>query len=488
MPDKRVQTAANVMPGFGDRWLAEAVRLRLKRDGSVPESFSNSQLERAETGVRSQEGDTAIPDNPEARVLRWAALLAVHTHLVDAMHNWRQRAAAVLVLMLVLAFGGGLTAALGVMGSGEAPVNVLWALGALLGVNLLMLTIWLISLGMAPGAMSAGRLWFWLSARFYGRDALTLAQSFSGLSQRAGATRWWLAGISHMIWSAALGGAVVGLLIALSLRSYAFVWETTILPPSIFTSLVQSLAWLPSLVGFPIPDENTIRTAGLTGSDALIQSDDQRRAWAGWLCGAVLVYGLLPRLLLLALSAWRVARGLSRVRLDLHSAEWSALSERLSPPSQPLGITDPAPDLSVQSSRRDRRLLTPGQAEPVVVGFELGDHISWPPGVVTAVLHHPVIELVASRQQRASVLQQLDRAAPRALLLVCDSSQTVDRGSLAWLGEASARVLHVAVWLAGEGSEHRRSVWQQQLQSLGLMSDVVFETESDVRNWLEAHQ
>ena len=264
MPEKRVQTnAADIAPGFSDRWLAEAIRL---------ESFSGSQLERAEAGARS------LDSNPEARVLRWAALLSAHTRLVQAMHGWRQRAGAVLVLMLVLAFAGGLSAALGVMGSGDAPVNVLWALGALLGVNLLMLSIWLISMSMAPGAMSAGRLWFWLSGRFYGRDALTLAQSFSALSQRAGATRWWLAGISHGVWTAALAGALAGLLIALSLRSYAFVWETTILPASVFTSLVQSLAYLPSLIGFPMPDDNTIRTAGLIGSDALIQSDEERRA------------------------------------------------------------------------------------------------------------------------------------------------------------------------------------------------------------------
>lgn len=482
MPDKRRPDTAHVKPGFSDRWLADAVRLALRRDTGVTATFSDVQLERAEASARS------LDATAEGRVLRWAALLAAHSDLVQAMHSWRQRAGAVLVLMLVLAFAGGLSAALGVMGSGEAPVNVLWALGALLGVNLLMLAIWLLSLGMAPGAVSAGRLWFWLSARFYGRDALLLVQSFSGLSQRAAATRWWLAGISHLLWSAALTGALAGLLIALSLRSYAFVWETTILPASIFTSLVQSLAWLPSFAGFPMPDENTIRAAGLMGSDGLLQDDGQRRAWAGWLCGAVLVYGLLPRLLLLGFSVWRSMRRLSRVRLDLHSAEWSALSERLSPPSQQLGVTDPAPDLPEQHRARDRHELKPGQAEPVVVGFELGDLIDWPPAFVTDVLRHPVVAQVATRQQRAAVLSQLEQTAPRALLLVCDSAQTIDRGSLAWLGEATGRVLHVAVWLAGDGSGHRRSVWRQQLQTLGLLPDVVFDTEPEIRRWLEAHQ
>lgn len=474
MPDKRViSTDADVKPGFSERWLAEAVRL---------ESFPESLQQRAETSARNHTGDA------ESRVLRWAAVLAAHTGLLQAKQSWRQRASAVLIVMLVLAAGGGLSAALGVMGRGDTPVNVLWALGALLGVNLLMLALWLLSLLMAPGTMSAGRLWFWLSARFYGRDAVFLAQSFSALSQRAGATRWWLAAISHGMWCAALAGALAGLLIALSLRSYAFVWETTILPASVFTSLVQSLALLPSLVGFPMPDEATIGAAGMAGNEVLAQSDGQRRAWAGWLCGAVLVYGLVPRLLLLLLSVWQMVHRLSRVRLPLHSAEWSALSERLTPPSQLMGVTDPASDMAEPESKRDRQLLMPGQAVPVVVGFELSEQIEWPPAFVTSLWYDPLVERVDTRQQRTSVLQQLDQASPRALLLVCDSAQTVDRGSLAWLGEASGRVLHVAVWLAGEEAAPRRSLWRQQLQTLGLMSDVVFDSEADVRQWLEAHQ
>jgi hypothetical protein len=285
------------------------------------------------------------------------------------------------------------------------------------------------------------------------------------------------------MWCAALAGALLGLLIALSLRSYAFVWETTILPAELFTMLVQSLAYLPSLIGFPTPDESSIRTAGLIGADVLMQSAEQRRAWAGWLVGAVLVYGLLPRLSLLALSAWRMARGFNRVRLDLYSADWSALSERLSPGSQALGVTDAAPSLASGQNRRVSSIeLVAGHAEPLIVGFELDDRINWPPAFPGAR-----VELVGSRQQRTQVLQQLDQAAPRALLLVCDCAQTVDRGSLAWLGEASGRVLHVAVWLAGNGADLRRSNWRQQLQTLGLLGSAVFDTEADALQWLEAH-
>ena len=472
MPEKRVQTArTDANSGFAERWLAQAVRLM---------SFPATQLAQAENSARQLSADA------EYRVLHWAGQLAEHTQLRQAMQHWRQRAGAVLLVLLLLAFAGGVTTAFGVMGSGGQPVNVLWALGALLGVNLVMLMFWLFSLGMTSGSMSAGHLWFWLSARLQSKDAAALTQSFTGLSQRAGATRWWLAVVSHAIWCAALAGAFAGLLIALSLRSYVFVWETTILPASVFNSLVQMLAYLPALAGFPAPDATAVQAAGLLAGDTLAQSDPDRSAWAGWLCGAVLVYGLLPRTLLLLTSIWQTRRRLDRVRLSLHSAEWSALNERLTPPSQVVGITDPAPATTEPGSRNIRQHAGPGQGHAVIAGFELGEQIAWPPSLAGSA--QVILEQVSTRQQRQAVLQLLDQTAPRALLLICDSAQTVDRGSLSWLRDATGRVLHVAVWLAGDGSDQRRLVWRQQLQTLGLTHDEVFDGEPDARRWLEAHQ
>src|SRR5690606_3614895 len=200
---------------------------------------------------------------------QWARSLAAHTSLPHAQQSWTQRGRLILLLLVVLAFVGGLSAALGVMGSGRTPVNVLWALGTLLGINLVMLLFWLFSLSMTPGTLSAGRLWFWLNARFYGRESVVLAQAFNSLNQRAGLTRWWLASITHSIWSAALLGSLTGLMLVLSLRSYAFVWETTILPTPVFTAVVQALGWLPSLLGFSLPDPDTIRSAGQAGVNAM---------------------------------------------------------------------------------------------------------------------------------------------------------------------------------------------------------------------------
>ena len=461
---------------FSDRWLAESVRLGLLSSprGCLP--ITAQQHTQAEHLARQHASD------PEQRVLRWAQTLAQSSGQLQGMHIWRQRSAWMLMLMLVLAFSAGVSVALGILGNGASPVNVVWALGALLGVNLLMLMFWLATLVMTPAELSLGNVWLWLSRHFGGRDAVLLVRSFAMLSSRAGISRWWMAAVTHLLWSSLALGALVGLLLALSLRSFVFVWETTILPDSLFNTLVQGIGWLPAQLGFAMPDVDAVSAAGASVNDASAQTSAQRVLWAGWLCGALLVYGVLPRLLLLLWSVWQLRVGLNAFRLDIHLAEWSDLTARLSPSAQSAGVIDAEPPIYVQPGQRDQRNLS-AQGTPLVVAFELSDQIVWP---VTQLSDFQQ-QSVASRQQRINTLARLDQSPPRALLLVCDAAQTPDRGSLSWLADASGRALHVAVLLAGQGTDSRRQLWRQQLQTLGILSAAVFDDESAAQRWLEAH-
>ncbi|MGG6496815.1 UNVERIFIED_CONTAM: DUF2868 domain-containing protein, partial [Bacteroidetes bacterium 56_B9] len=88
-------------------------------------------------------------------------------------------------------------------------------------------------------------------------------------------------------------------------------WETTLLAADPFIHLTQALGALPSLLGFAVPDEAMIRASG----DTLPALEQARQAWASWLLGVVLVYGLLPRLVLAALCLWRWRQGRERLAL-----------------------------------------------------------------------------------------------------------------------------------------------------------------------------
>uniref|UniRef100_UPI002B1E1CA9 DUF2868 domain-containing protein n=1 Tax=Pseudomonas oryzihabitans TaxID=47885 RepID=UPI002B1E1CA9 len=130
-------------------------------------------------------------------------------------------------------------------------------------------------------------------------------------------------GLVHGLWLLILGSALATLLALLSGRSYLFVWETTLLGSDTFVLLTQGLGALPHLLGFPLPDPASIAASG----DAASPLAAARQAWAGWLLGVVLVYGLLPRLLLTLLCLWRWQRGRQRLRLDVERPGYLHLRE-----------------------------------------------------------------------------------------------------------------------------------------------------------------
>ncbi|KTT48755.1 membrane protein, partial [Pseudomonas oryzihabitans] len=151
----------------------------------------------------------------EARLVTRARLLAQRDGLLAARRRWRQGAvlAAWLLGIVALFCGAGLAA--GALGDGSRPVNVFWALGSLLGLNLLSLAVWAIGLlgGGRQLASPLARLWLWLSGRL-ARDAraLYLGPALVGLLGRTRLLPWALGGLVHGLWLLILGSALATLL------------------------------------------------------------------------------------------------------------------------------------------------------------------------------------------------------------------------------------------------------------------------------------
>ena len=123
-------------------WLAELVRRHETRHGPLDDDEANAQARKAG------------PDFG-ARVLQRAALLGVRMGWCDAVVRWHGRARMLLALALLLALLAGFAAAAGVLGDGGRPINVVWAVGGLLGVHVLSLLLWLFGLGL-QGRMGGG--------------------------------------------------------------------------------------------------------------------------------------------------------------------------------------------------------------------------------------------------------------------------------------------------------------------------------------------
>lgn len=440
-----------------------------------------------------------LPANFELRIIERAQRLPASRDWVTALLRWRNWRRGSVMVALVLAFVTGCGAALGVLGDAGRAVNVVSAFGVLLGFNTLMLLLWLFSLlpgrrqVVAPGWL--GSAWLGLMGRLdRSPQAAALATALPGLFAHNSALRWVLGAGSHLLWAISLAGAVLAMLVLFAVHSYAFAWETTILSASVFIWLTETLARGPAALGLVMPDAATIAASG---AEPMI-AEAGRRAWAAWLVGVVLVYGVLPRLLLAGLCLWQARRQLTRLQLDLQLPGHARLRARLLPESSQLGVLDPAPRQSPASSVRAPQLAT---GEALLLGLEIDPACPWPPQAAASGDACAGAELAAladfdggridGREQGMAVLSRLRASPPQRLLLAVERTRVPDRGLLAMIAELGehAGKLRICLLETRAGNDEaalarRRTQWQQALGGLGLtVADLYCELEAAAR-WL----
>ena len=446
-------------------WLTETVRLREEHAGLLDDLEANRR-------ARSSAGDLST------RLQNRALWLAERDGLLSAMQHWLQGARLALLVLAVLAVLSGAGLAFAALGDGQTPVNVFWALGSLLGLNLILLLSWALGLLFAGDhGASLGRLWLWLSEKF-ARDAKAaqLAPALLLLLQRRKLNRWALGTLVNGLWLLAMLSALVMMLLLMATRRYGFIWETTILGADIFVATTRALGALPNWLGFSVPTVEMIR---ISNDTSLYNNELVRQAWAVWLVGVVLIYGVIPRLLLAAFCLWRWKSGRNALQLDLNLPGYSQLRERLMPSSERLGVNDIAPEQlhNVQAGHTD--LQTDGA---LIVAIELDDQHPWPPKLPPTVKDAGILD---SRESRQKLLEQMTRFPPARLTIACDPRRSPDRGSLALIGELARSARETRIWLLqappGQALDaDRLGDWHVALQKLGLPF-----AASAPLNWLE---
>ena len=446
-------------------WLTETVRLREEHAGPLDDLEANRR-------ARSSAGDLST------RLQNRALWLAERDGLLSAMQHWLQGARLALLVLAVLAVLSGAGLAFAALGDGQNPVNVFWALGSLLGLNLILLLSWALGLLFAGDhGASLGRLWLWLSEKF-ARDAKAaqLAPALLLLLQRRKLNRWALGTLVNGLWLLAMLSALVMMLLLMATRRYGFIWETTILGADVFVATTRALGALPNWLGFSVPTVEMIR---ISNDTSLYNNELVRQAWAVWLVGVVLIYGVIPRLLLAAFCLWRWKSGRNALQLDLNLPGYSQLRERLMPSSERLGVNDIAPEQlhNVQAGHTD--LQTDGA---LIVAIELDDQHPWPPKLPPTVKDAGILD---SRESRQKLLEQMTRFPPARLTIACDPRRSPDRGSLALIGELARSARETRIWLLqappGQALDaDRLGDWHTALEKLGLPF-----AASAPLNWLE---
>jgi hypothetical protein len=445
-------------------WLTETVRLREEHAGPLDDLEAN-RLAR-----------TAGGDLP-SRIQRRALWLAERDGLTAALKHWLQGARLALLLMVVLACVTGAGMAFSALGDGTRAVNIFWALGTLLGVNLILLLSWAFGLLFAgEHAAALGRLWLWLSEKF-ARDAKAaqLPPALLVLLQRHKLNRWAIGSLVNGLWLLIMFSALSMLILMMATRQYDFIWESTLLGADFFAALTDALTVIPHALGWSAPSVDMIRVTLDTDYNRVLV----RQMWAIWLVGAVLIYGVLPRLLLMLFCRWRWKRGRDRLRLELNLPGYAQLRERLMPTSERLGVNDPEP---AQLHRVESSVGELASKGALLVAIELDEQRPWPPALPKNVSNAGILD---SRESRHKLLEQLSRFPPARLAIACDPRRSPDRGSLALIAELARSAGETRVWLLqappGEALDAERlGDWHVALQQLELLF-----ADCAPLNWLE---
>lgn len=458
-------------PALGDAVLTESVRWA-EQSGPLDDAHAMRQ---------AVAGGGDMPQQIASR----ATHLGQRIGLQDELQRMRHWAPWVLLALVALIVVAGLAMAGNVVG-GDRRINVMVALTSLLGLHLLTLLFWLIGLAL-PGATlpaSLGGLWLWLTARVAGGrrgQAPVLLRASTGLLVRARLLPWALGFVSHAIWVLSFAVVLVALLFALAFRNYTLSWETTILDPAFFVQAVEALGRLPGWLGFPVPDAQTVLAPQAAAAG--------QRAWALWLTGCVLVYGLLPRLFfaLLCAAVWRARR--RALQPDFSAPYYVRLAGRLAA-LQPAVVTDRDPGRPASATVHS---LPPGTTTDllIAIGFELPDELPWPPGPLaaraTATAHRvQCLRIDGSATQRREAVDLLAQQRPARVLIVCHGASSPDRGTERFVREVQAHSGECRLALTGidPATPGVPARWRDWLADAGLGAvPMEADLEAALRGW-----
>ena len=458
------------------RLVAEAIRLEEDRLGRILDDPA------ADARAREAGGDF------EQRLLRRAGEMALGHRFAGTLEGLSQIRFWLLLGAMVLALLAGIGSAAAVFGQ-DATVNVGWALSALLGLQLLMLLLWVVFTVYRPksGGGTLGRAALaavhGLGRRLSRRPESAVVLSASvGLLRRGGLGRWVASALTHGLWAMFCLGALIAAAFALSVRQYEFVWGTTLLTEGSFVALVAMLGAPAQWLGWPVPDAEVVRASRI-GLEGFVG----RELWSALLLSSILFYGLLPRAVLTLVSLLLVRRAAGRLRLDTSLPGYARLSDRLASHARSIGVLDPRPPETQGLEPALRTRPAPVHGPVLLIGLELErDSGAWPPRL--AGVDWITLGRADDRSQRRDVLSALRArdAAPGVVLVLCSLARTPDRGAERFLAAVREQtrgpvwaVLDEGRTLAARGTQRAGRVRQWQLAGARADLDYVLEIDLD---------
>lgn len=339
------------------------------------------------------------------------------------------------ICLIIAVILGGLAASHAV--SESSTLNIYWLLAVLLGFNLISLLLWISGIALNLQSLSSGivaQLASWLPYRHkHDPTSASLAsQAWWENCLTGNIGKWRISVLTHQFWLTYLSAGLVLLILLMLAKQYNFIWGTTLLPDNTLPKLTQVLGAPLEALGLKIPDDpQTIASRiGTSKQDA-----ETRMAWATFLIGILIVYGIFPRLLLLGLS-WVMQKWCEyRFKLDLYLPYYIELRQRLMGREVKAEVIDADP----QAGRKPADIIRPPDnvsipANAQAFGIELDAATPWPERVICRLniidqeSHDAAISLI--NKMKAPVLLGVaahrlpDRGVQRMIKELVDNSNT----------------------------------------------------------------
>lgn len=268
--------------------------------------------------------------------------------------------------------------------SESSVLNIYWLLAVLLGFNTISLLLWISGITLNLQSLSSGiaaHLASWLPYRNKAEPTVaSLASEAWRESCLTGAVgKWRISVLTHQFWLTYLTAGMALLILLMLAKQYNFIWGTTLLPDSALPRLTQILGTPLEAIGLTIPDEPQAAASRIgTGK----QDAETRAAWANFLIGALLVYGVFPRLFVLGWSLLMQQWSERRFRLDLYLPYYIELRQQLMARDAASTIVDADPNAGVRPAevaRPPEDVAIPANAH--AFGIELDAATQWPESV-----------------------------------------------------------------------------------------------------------
>jgi len=221
-------------------------------------------------------------------------------------------------------------------------------------------------------------------------------------------------------------------------RQYDFVWGTTLLSDATFMKLTDTLGAPLQTLGFTTPNADQVLNTRIGATQALTAA--HRYAWAQFLLGSLLCYGIVPRILLWCWSLLMRSVARRRFALDYYHPYYIHLRQQLMPLAGHGQIVDADTSPPVISENIDispTPHVLPEQTKWVSV--ELDEDIPWPPESIMAA---NILGQVTDRESLSRILKELQHHNAPVIAVAVAAGRSPDRGvqrTIATLMSSSAQ-------------------------------------------------